>query len=436
MLMVASVPLSLVLVFATFAAGPALHSSAVANPGSTITVDGTGFRRNTRLTMLWDSSANGMPAVRSDRDGSFRVAVVVPRTASIGPHVITVVETNGKKVGGAAATKGRASSKPAAAPSGPVATLTIQVQAASIATPSPTLRATPTPRPTATPTLQATPTPTPRATPTPTPTPGSAAVSHVFVVVMENHAANQVYGTSATPYTTGLANTFARASNYFAITHPSLPNYLDMYGGSNYGITNDCNPSSSCHVNARNLADNLEAAGLTWKGYFESMSTPCAVTDGGGYIAHHNPFVYFDDIRTNATRCRAHVVNYSALSGDLASASTTPNFVFIVPNNCNNTHSCPISTGDVWLSAHLPAILNSPACTTQRCLLMLTWDEDNGSQGNQVLTVFAGSAAKTGYMTSTRYDHFSLLRTIEALFRLPTQTTRDAAATPMTEMLR
>jgi phosphatidylinositol-3-phosphatase len=96
-----------------------------------------------------------------------------------------------------------------------------------------------------------------------------------------------------------------------------------------------------------------------------------------------------------------------------------------------------VSTGDTWLSNNLPAILNSPSCTTQTCLLMLTWDEDDGSAGNHVLTIFAGSGAKTGGLTtSASYNHYSLLRTVENIFGLPTQTSNDAKASPMSDMLR
>jgi acid phosphatase len=258
----------------------------------------------------------------------------------------------------------------------------------------------------------------------------------VFVVVMENHGYSQVWNTSATPYTTALANGYARAANYYAITHPSLPNYLDLYGGSNYSITNDCSPSGSCHINARHLADNLEAAGKTWKFYQESMPAPCTLTTSGTYAPKHNPVIYFDDVRLNATRCASHVVSYAALASDLTSAASTPNFVFITPNLCNDTHDCSVGTGDTWLSRNLPAILSSPSCTTQRCLLILTWDEDDSSQSNHVLTVFAGSAARTGSVSSTRYDHFSLLLTIETLLGVPTQTANDAAATAMSDMLK
>jgi phosphatidylinositol-3-phosphatase len=144
-----------------------------------------------------------------------------------------------------------------------------------------------------------------------------------------------------------------------------------------------------------------------------------------------------DDIRTDSTRCDSHVVNYSELSGDLASAGSTPNYAFISPDQCNDMHSCSIKTGDNWLSSHVPTILNSPACTSDKCLVVLTWDEDNGHYGNHVLTIFAGSGAQTGGATSgRRYDHFSLLRTVEDIFGLPTQTSNDAGASPMSDMLR
>jgi hypothetical protein len=254
---------------------------------------------------------------------------------------------------------------------------------------------------------------------------------------MENHSNNQIWNSSSAPYITSLGNSYARAANYHATTHPSLPNYLDMFGGSHYSITNDCSPSSSCHINATNLADNLEAKGLTWKGYMESMPSPCYITTSGKYAPKHNPMVYFDDIRNNAARCSAHDVPFTALAADLASAATTPNYAMIVPNLCNDMHDCSVSTGDTWLKNNLPAILNSPACIVDKCLLVLTWDEDDSSQNNQVLTIFAGSAAKTGGVTSgVAYNHFSLLRTIENIFGLPTQTSNDAGASPMNDLLR
>ena len=278
------------------------------------------------------------------------------------------------------------------------------------------------------------------ATPVPTSTSVSgngSAIQHVFVVVMENHSYDQIWNSSASQYIKSLGNSYARATNYFALIHPSLPNYLQLFGGSNYGITTDCSPSSSCHINAVNLADTFEARGLAWKGYMESMPSPCGLTTSGKYAPRHNPMVYFDDIRNDTARCNAHVVAYTALANDLQSTSTTPNYALIIPNNCNNMHDCSVSTGDNWLANNLPAILNSPACLVDTCLLVLTFDEDDGSQSNQVLTLFAGSGAKTGgVVSSNSYTTYSLLRTVEYIFGLPALTSNDSNASPMTDLLR
>ena len=273
-------------------------------------------------------------------------------------------------------------------------------------------------------------------TPTSAPAP-SGSIQHVFVIWMENKGYSQVWNTGSTPYITSLGKSYARATNFYAITHPSLPNYLTFIGGSNQGITTDCSPSASCHASAGNLADSLEARGLSWKAYQESMPAPCYITASGDYAPKHNPFVYFDDIRNDSTRCNSRDVNFSALSGDLASASTTPSFAFITPNLCSDMHNCSVSTGDNWLKSHVPAILNSPACTSEKCLLILSWDEDNGNYGNHILTIFAGSGARTGGATSSvKYNHYSALRTVEYIFGLPALTSNDANASPMTDLLR
>jgi phosphatidylinositol-3-phosphatase len=270
-----------------------------------------------------------------------------------------------------------------------------------------------------------------------TPPPATGGIKHVFIVVMENHGYSKVWNTSSSSYITQLGNSFARATNYKATDHPSLPNYLQLYAGSNYGISSDCSPSSSCHVNAHSLADSLEAKGLTWKGYMESMPAPCYIKSASGYAPKHNPFVYFDDIRNNARRCATHVVPFTALAADLRLAATTPNYSMIVPNQCNDMHDCSVSTGDNWLKSHIPALLNSPACKLQKCLVVITWDEDDGGQGNHVLTIFAGSGAKTGGATSSvSYTHYSLLRTVERIFGVATQTSRDGSASAMNDLLR
>ena len=265
---------------------------------------------------------------------------------------------------------------------------------------------------------------------------GSAAsvpsFNHVFVVIMENHSYGQIIGSSSAPYINGLAKSYGLATNYHAVSHPSLPNYLALTGGSTFGITTDCAPSS-CPVNAVNLADRIEGAGRTWRAYMESMPSACDVSTSGTYAVKHNPFVYFNDIRTNAARCAADDVQYTQLSTDLASASTTPNFVWITPNLCNDMHDCSITTGDNWLKANLPTIFNSAAWTGGNSVLFLTWDEDSGTSGNQVATLVISPAVPTGFRSSSAYTHYSLLRTIETAWGLASLTGNDSNASPMAD---
>jgi len=201
-------------------------------------------------------------------------------------------------------------------------------------------------------------------------------MDHVFVIVMENHAYGEVVGSTSAPYFNSVISSGALGESYFAVAHPSLPNYLSLVGASTFGITSDC---TTCWVTAPNIADRVETAGSTWKAYMESMPSPCFVGDSYPYVQKHDPLIYFNDIRTNATRCAQHIVPYSQMSTDLKSTTTTPNYAFITPNMCNDTHDCAVGTGDAWLKAQVPVILGSPAFKTQHSLLAIVWDEDDSS---------------------------------------------------------
>ncbi len=147
----------------------------------------------------------------------------------------------------------------------------------------------------------------------------------------------------------------------------------------------------------------------------------------------HNPFVYYADIQGNASRCQSHDVPYSQLATDLASDSTTPNYVFITPNLCDDMHDCSVSTGDKWLQSNLPAIFTSPAWTTQTSLMLITWDEDDGNASNHVATLVIGPSVIPGYLSSTVYNHYSLLKTLEQDWSLAALTTNDSGATAMSD---
>jgi len=241
------------------------------------------------------------------------------------------------------------------------------------------------------------------------------------VIVMENQEITDVIGNSTAPYLNGLATSNALGTQVYAVSHPSLPNYLALAAGSTFGINSDC---ITCYVPASNLADQIEAGGKTWKAYLEGMPSPCFVGDSYPYMQKHNPWIYFDDIRTNAARCAARVVPYSQLSSDLAN-NTVPNFVWITPDMCNDMHDCSIATGDAWLKQQVPAILNSAAYKNGGALF-LTWDEGNTyaacctvATGGRVATIVMSPLGKTGFQSSTQETLYSLLRTIEDAWNLP-----------------
>lgn len=258
---------------------------------------------------------------------------------------------------------------------------------------------------------------------------------HVVIIVEENKPLGSIIGNAAAPFTNKLIKESALATNYFAITHPSLPNYIAMTSGTTAGITTDCTPSTTCQANVKNITDRLEQADKTWKEYAESMPAPCYGTDSDTYAVRHNPFMYYPSVTNNRDLCTANIVPLSQLSEDLRTASNLPNYSFITPDVCNDMHDCSISAGDNWLSTLVPRVLNSPAFTQQKSLLVITWDEGDSSSNN-VLTIFAGPAAKRSYVSSRHYTHYSLLRTIEDNWQLRPLTSNDASAPAMTDMLR
>ena len=248
---------------------------------------------------------------------------------------------------------------------------------------------------------------------------------------MENEESNAIVGSSAAPFINSLANSNGLAASYFAVSHPSLPNYLALTAGSTFGIASDC---TGCYVNATNLADQIETSGRSWKAYMEGMPSSCYVGDAYPYMQKHDPFIYYNDIRTNATRCSAHVVPFTQFGADL-SAGTLPNFAWITPDMCNDMHDCSVSTGDRWLASVVPGILASSAFKNGGALF-ITWDEGStaagccgNASGGQVATLVVAPNSIVGLRSTTNETHYSLLRTIEDAWGLaPLGQAANAAA--------
>jgi len=244
--------------------------------------------------------------------------------------------------------------------------------------------------------------------------------SRIAVIVMENKEAPAVIGSPAAPYATSLARRYGLATHSYAITHPSLPNYLALTSGSTDGISSDC---SSCRVGARNLVDQLESAGVSWRAYLEDYPGGCfAGAAAGGYAAKHNPFIHYADVADNPARCRA-LVSFGALAADLR-RGRLPTFAWITPNLCDDTHDCPVATGDRFLARTVPSLLREVG---PHGFVVVTWDEGSSgagccagdAAGGAVATIVAGPGVRPGARERAAVDHYGVLATIERALGLP-----------------
>ena len=294
-------------------------------------------------------------------------------------------------------------------------------------------------------------TPSWRTTPAPAVLTGSAATGayfdYVLVIIMENHNLCDVLEScgGAATYLSGFASSYGLATqDLYCSVHPSLPNYLCLSGASDFGCQGyDGNPQSNSCTNqawqATNIVDRLETNGLTWKAYMEDMPSNCYATNSGNYAVRHNPFVYYGDIRNDATRC-ARVVpagpsagSDATLLSDLGSTLTASNYMWLTPNIQNDMHSSSIQKGDTYMSVLVPQILDSAVFKTKKAALYVTFDEGTSTNPSPIYTVWAGPAAKTGYSSSFGYNHFSFLATVEANWNLANLTANDRDAPNLTE---
>jgi phospholipase C len=235
----------------------------------------------------------------------------------------------------------------------------------------------------------------------------------VVVVMMENKDYGEVIGNVKAPYVNALARRYAVAGRYYAIRHPSLPNYLALIGGSTFNVTSNC---TSCSVDATNLVDQLDGARVSWKAYMEDMPAPCySAARAGGYAKKHNPFAYFKDIARDPVRC-SKVVPYTRLTRDMR-RGRLPRFAWITPNECHQAHDCDLSRGDRFLRRLVPRLLRRLG---PRGALFLLWDEggsDRGccqlAHGGRIPAIVAGPGVRRGLVSRTPFDHYSTLRAIE-----------------------
>jgi hypothetical protein len=287
-----------------------------------------------------------------------------------------------------------------------------------------------TPTSTATPTQTA----TSKATPTPTATP-TLAFSNVVVVLEENHSLSDVLGNSSMPYFNSLISKYALATQYYADTHPSLPNYLWLTSGSADGISSDV---CGVTVSNDNIVREMAGAGVSWKSYQEDLpSVGYLGCSSGNYAEKHNPFAYFSDVQNNSVQLD-NMVPFTEFATDLA-GGTLPRFSFITPNLQDDAHDGTLAQADSWLQSNLAPLLLTPMFQPGGSgLLIIVFDEgnDNTNGGGQVAWVAIGPRVKSGYRSVTFYQHQSTLRLILKGLGVTTFPGAAATAPDMTEFFQ
>jgi phosphatidylinositol-3-phosphatase len=260
-------------------------------------------------------------------------------------------------------------------------------------------------------------------------------IKHVFLILMENEQTNIIYGHQ--PYQTKLANTYAwggDANNpdnvgYYAVCHPSAPNYLALTSGRSL----QCGSDAFANYSVNNLGNLLQTHGESWIDYEESASYPCEQNDSanGLYVERHNPFVYYSDLggTTPGSVCMTHVVPIANLTNDYPYGATPPAFTYIAPNVLNDAHSSSAATGDHWLSTFMPKIIKQPWFSSS--VVFIVYDEAYKANGNENFSGYDGLKGGPVYMVAAspytegmgaltyNASHFNLLSTMEWLLGLP-----------------
>jgi phosphatidylinositol-3-phosphatase len=233
-------------------------------------------------------------------------------------------------------------------------------------------------------------------------------ITHVVVVVMENHGESAIIGSPEAPYINEVARACGIATSYFAITHPSLPNYLAMTAGSTFGIRDDDDPSAH-PISAPSIFQQL---GTGWRAYDESMTVGCERVPAGLYAVKHNPAAYF----TNLATCPSQDVPLPA------SPSFAPSLTFVTPNLIHDMHDGTVQQGDQWLSSFLPRVAASPEYRSGSMAVFVVWDENGGtdtSPDNRVPCLVMAPSVRPGSRLTASVNHYSLLATMEDLLGLP-----------------
>ncbi|MHB8405733.1 MAG: alkaline phosphatase family protein [Gammaproteobacteria bacterium] len=233
--------------------------------------------------------------------------------------------------------------------------------------------------------------------------------AHVVVVIEENKSFSTIIGSADAPYINELAKQGLLFTDAHAVMHPSQPNYVALFSGSNQGLTDDSCPHD---LSGPNLASELLAKRLSFAIYSENLPAVgyagCSGS-GGLYRRKHNPVVDWQAAGLPAALnqpFRNFPQDYSKL----------PTVVFVIPNMMDDMHDGTIAEGDAWLEAHMNKYVRW--AKRHNSLLIITWDEsDANSFTNQIPLIVVGANVKLG-RDSNYVTHYSVLRALTDMYGL------------------
>jgi acid phosphatase len=248
-----------------------------------------------------------------------------------------------------------------------------------------------------------------------------------MVIIEENHS--QTEAITLMPHLAAWAAAYGQATAYTAVTHPSLPNYLAIAGGSTFGVADDNAPSSH-PISGDSVFDQTVSLGRRARTYAEGMTSNCMLTNTGRYAVKHNPWAYFNGT-TQRTHCTADDVPLGSTSaGNLATdidAGRLPDTGMMIPDLCNDAHDCSLTTADNWLAAWVPKLMAGPDYTSGNLTIIVTFDEDDSTAGNNIAFVVIDPRLNKKVVSSAA-THYSLTRWLDANVGAPLL--RNAATAP------
>ncbi len=247
---------------------------------------------------------------------------------------------------------------------------------------------------------------------------GKPVVDQVLLIWEENHSYSSIIGNPSAPEINSFAAKCGLATRYAALTHPSLPNYMEMTSGLSFASwpwVGDCDPQGSCTTTAASIFSELGAAGRQWRSYVEAMGRNCGLASYGEYAAKHNPAVYYTTARHECETWDQPMgtppggpMHQALVSGPSAALTT------VTPDLLDDMHDGTVAEADTWLKSWWPLVLSSPAYRAGRLAVVLVWDEGAGS-GNapsHVPLIVISASTPAGARSALPFDDFSVLRSI------------------------